>query len=650
MDAGDDRDNVHDVTEIKQELSDEGTLSTPEDCCMQLIVKLVPVSNSKQPVKSTVKLRSCVRRKIPEKPYQCNLCSAKFSRMYKLTPHITKKHKRRDRNIPAYRCAVCSNVLYDAAKLRHHLEDHFNVNVPSKSMNRVDKGMRRNRKSCLMICETCGKSVADLRKHHLMHSGTRARPQACKICGKLVNDMYKHKKVHRGLSQTCEISGVSVVDMQRHIQVHEETRSDSQPREICGKLVIDACKKLELDEGNSLQSRASDVCGEFSADMHTHEQTQSNCQPCEVCGKVVADQNRHRLTHKKQTPNSKSCNVCGKVVVDLYRHQKIHSGIPSHSQSCNICGKSVIDMYKHKLVHRRVERPLHLCTVCGKSVKDLRRHRQIHEGIKRSVRHQEACNVCGKVVTNIRVHQRTHEEHGRECQCTQCGRCYATDKSLKDHIKTHSSQKKFVCAECGKHYSSKTALSTHMWTHSTEPRHRCSVCGKAFLWYVTWKRHLWSHGIGINQSHNCPVCTKCFASPYLLRDHLMTHSGEKPYMCSQCGRQFTHRSSLISHQKCLHYSKKKSNCPECGKAICAARMAEHMRSMHRGILHKCPHCKLEFRQQEWLNWHVLFHAGVQPFICEDCGNNKDISLVDRFTDFPEVAGIDCWCTISIRSH
>jgi len=620
--------SVHDVIDIKQEVSyDDATEPCAGDFCTQPTVKLVPVNDSKQWIRSGMNLpQSYVRKEISENPFQCNECDAKFPSVYKLRTHVMNKHKRRDKIVPAYCCGVCSHTLHDAGALRHHVLGHFSANngcddMPLKLRNVVSKNRHIDRKlhKC-SVCHETFKHSPSLRRHvQQKHDGTESdsyndsaytvdvseanlrkqrqkgvRRRACEICGKLVSNICQHKRIHRPesrQSKTCKICGVTVIDIRRHMQTHGKT---------------------EIRE------------------------TRSKPRPCEVCGKVVADLYKHRKTHTKQTPKSRACDICGKVVVDLYRHRRVHSGRASQSQSCNICGKLVVDMYKHKLVHRGIERPLRMCTVCGKSVKDLHRHRQIHAGIRRSEHCEQPCEICGKIVANIRVHLKTHGKHGEEHQCPHCSRSYGSDKSLKEHVKTHSAQKNFICAECGKRYNSKTALSNHMWIHSARPRHQCSVCDKAFRWQVTWKRHLWTHGIGTNKTHNCPVCTKYFASPYLLRDHMRTHSGEKPYMCSQCGRRFGHRSSLLSHLKCAH-SNKKSKCSECGRSIRAARMTEHLRSMHSSIQHKCPHCYLEFRQQDWLDWHIQCHCiASERYICEDCSDSNDTSLLEQFTEFPGI--------------
>ena len=458
------------IVEIKQEVLDEdGTQLFTDASSVPPILKATPIVSVKRRNRSTTKPKTRARRIMPQNPYQCNLCAAMFSHMYKLEPHIMNMHKQCDVTVAVYRCAICSSALHEAGELRHHVVDHFSVNAPSKGRKTAAKGRTRNQRysgmgehkcddcgvcftaarwlkehvqlhackssfSCevcskifstksqltahiqshangkipqsengelsrggtarLQTCNICGKSVVDLRKHHLTHSGTRSRPRPCKICGKFVSDMYKHQMVHQGQRrptqrQTCDICGKNVANVHRHKLTHQDERSDVRPCGICGKSVSDLYKHLKTHNVDASESQTCEVCGEVVEDMdtHTHQETayrrkRNHYRPCKVCGRVVADMYKHVKTHMKQTPNQKPCDICGKAVVDLYRHRKIHSGLVSQLQKCDICGKSIVDMYKHKLVHRGIERPLRRCTVCGKSVRDLRRHRQIHHGFQ----------------------------------------------------------------------------------------------------------------------------------------------------------------------------------------------------------------------------------------------------------------------------
>lgn len=52
--------------------------------------------------------------------------------------------------------------------------------------------------------------------------------------------------------------------------------------------------------------------------------------------------------------------------------------------------------------------------------------------------------------------------------------------------------------------------------------------------------------------HLCPHCGKGFHSPKDLRRHIMTHTGEKPFLCPYCDHRANQKSNLKSHMLCVH--------------------------------------------------------------------------------------------------
>ena len=53
--------------------------------------------------------------------------------------------------------------------------------------------------------------------------------------------------------------------------------------------------------------------------------------------------------------------------------------------------------------------------------------------------------------------------------------------------------------------------------------------------------------------HKCPICSKITVSEKQLTIHMRSHTGEKPFKCSFCGKGFSQRGSLNRHEK-IHCS------------------------------------------------------------------------------------------------
>ncbi|KAG8510734.1 Zinc finger protein 57 [Galemys pyrenaicus] len=111
---------------------------------------------------------------------------------------------------------------------------------------------------------------------------------------------------------------------------------------------------------------------------------------------------------------------------------------------------------------------------------------------------------------------------------------------------------------------------------------------------------------------SCPTCGRCFSKRSNLHSHQFVHNPKRTNSCSQCGRSFRNPKAL-SYHKLMHLGEKPFRCSLCDKTYCDASGLSRHRRVHLGYRpHSCPFCSKCFRDKSELKRHQKIHQNQEP--------------------------------------
>ncbi|XP_077111638.1 oocyte zinc finger protein XlCOF7.1-like [Ranitomeya variabilis] len=145
----------------------------------------------------------------------------------------------------------------------------------------------------------------------------------------------------------------------------------------------------------------------------------------------------------------------------------------------------------------------------------------------------------------------------------------------------------------------------------------CPECGICFTHKSHFLKHQKTHLT--KKTFSCSKCEHSFSEKSHLVTHQRSHTGEKPFSCLKCGKCFTTNYKFIRHQR-SHTGEKPFACPECRKSFTDNSVLVRHQKIHTGEKpFACSECGKCFINKSVLVRHQKIHTGEKPFLCSECG-------------------------------
>lgn len=397
-------------------------------------------------------------------------------------------------------------------------------------------------------------------------------------------------------------------------------------------------------------NRLANEIKEKSRKMSGQKNTKDNEQ------NTLAKENEHKISSKaneqkkqatlastapKPIPRHK-CNLCPAIFCHAsgkYRHMKKHAlfkltgkkfkyrnSVHSTMSRPAVVNTTMPEEHKEDLKSTEPDSSLDLnCRFCGKcfgSSHSLKKHQRCHKG-ERPYR----CLECGKgfkKLSHLIAHKVVHQ---RRIQCTVCKKILPTVGELLQHRQSHHKRGTLQCPDCHLQFQYPAHLLRHLNSHKKRKRNasqlderpqlkpqqplesvneesgpqqlQCSLCQEEFDDAQVLRKHCLTH-IGRSSSHQCPFCKHNFNNRRYLLRHMIKHTGNKPFSCTNCGKQFYRDVYLKLHsERCLPLTSKSNT------EIKGSR--------------QCDYCPRVFTRKLRLKSHLRGHITNSLLLCSGCG-------------------------------
>uniref|UniRef100_A0A8C1E1C7 Zinc finger protein 236 n=1 Tax=Cyprinus carpio carpio TaxID=630221 RepID=A0A8C1E1C7_CYPCA len=497
----------------------------------------------------------------------CPYCSKEFKKPSDLVRHIRiHTHEK------PYKCKQCFRAFAVKSTLTAHMKIHTGIKA--------------------FECQYCMKRFStsgSMKVHQRLHTGLRPFP--CPHCEKFFRTS-GHRKTH----VTSHFKSI-------HHKKHKYPRKTHKTRMSRSNLPLPDIPLQEpilITEMGLLQNQNSRAALQQYLDIVENERPYK-CGFCSKAYKKSSHLKQHIRSHTGERPYK--CLQCSKGFASsgvLKAHIRTHSGLKAFK--CLLCDTTFTtsgSLRRHMTTHSDI-RP-YMCPYCQKTFKsspNCRKHMKTHRyELAQQLQQQQSSNDMQPSTAVVGTGTQSMLEVVGDGQQVTLPTALGED-ALQETAEGFTQQAHFSTVQ---QLQDSSTLESQALTASYHPPNLLHVthsetsgllqeASQGELQLSIQTQDFQDEDEINKRVYQCSMCDKSFKKSSHLKQHVRSHTGEKPYCCNLCGRSFVSAGVLKSHL-----------------------------NTHTGLkAYKCNICDTCFTTNGSLNRHMIIHLNTKPFKCTVC--------------------------------